>query len=185
MHAHATDFRALGLPVELEAAHRAAVCGLTPENPIEVDTDHLHDRGYSVHFGDDSYHGDPLHGRWWWCLYRDGWSEVESGEGSFATEDEAWADAARADATDADTFWQAVLDALQVATGGNAPDDDDRGMSEACDDDLRLWVEDLQDRLGFDMVDVRPAVEAYIASRDGECYSAACAAADVADGATP
>jgi hypothetical protein len=49
---------------------------------------------YSVHFGDESYAGDPLHGRWWWCVCMPR-CDIESSDGDFDTEEEAWADAAR------------------------------------------------------------------------------------------
>lgn len=47
--------------------------------------------GYETHLG-TSAHAE-LAGRWWWTLYRPGWSGVETSSGTWATEDEALTDA--------------------------------------------------------------------------------------------
>ena len=67
---------------------------------------HLRERGYDVHHGQPS--DGELAGRYWWTLHRAGWSGIETAEGDFASEDEAWQDAARNDAEDLDDADQAA-----------------------------------------------------------------------------
>lgn len=56
--------------------------------------------GYQVHFGNAE--DEALAGRWWWTLFRAGWSGIEVSDHDFATERDAWSDAARANALDSD-----------------------------------------------------------------------------------
>lgn len=50
--------------------------------------------GFQVQIGTTEHRLDLI-GRWWWTLSQPGWTSVESSYGNYATEAEAWADAAR------------------------------------------------------------------------------------------
>lgn len=64
-----------------------------------------------------------------------------------------------------DELWAAVLHGLETASGRNV-DDDDSGMRHAVTPDLLLWVEDLQDRVGLHVGEMRKAVFNYSNARD-------------------
>lgn len=61
------------------------------DEPTSTDIAAAKDAGFEVHTGDGS---DPnLDGRWWWSLYQDSWSGVETSGREFDTEAAAWSDA--------------------------------------------------------------------------------------------
>jgi hypothetical protein len=104
------------LGIELTPEHRASLDAAQEQvfdaeakvfgmdEAFDVSRCALIERGYAVHYGapEDPLTDTKLQGRWWWSLYRSGWSSVEASDGDWATERQAWADAARADADDTD-----------------------------------------------------------------------------------
>jgi hypothetical protein len=62
--------------------------------PLLGGIDALRSAGYEAKKGDAE--DGELNGRFWWTLCRPGWSEVETSAESFASEADAWADAAMA-----------------------------------------------------------------------------------------
>lgn len=52
--------------------------------------------GYRVHGPGEAHEGVKLQGKYWWTLYRDGWSGVETSPGEFSIRDDALNDAVRA-----------------------------------------------------------------------------------------
>jgi hypothetical protein len=63
----------------------SALLDLTPENLAH---ERAHAAGFRVHQGTEE--DEELAGRWWWTCQRPAWSGAESGEGDYATADEAW-----------------------------------------------------------------------------------------------
>ena len=61
------------------------------------------------------------------------------------------------------TAWALAIGALAKAAAEVSVDD--VGMNAAGDDDLRQWVSDLEDRIGLDVSEFRPAVEQFIDAR--------------------
>lgn len=68
-------------------------------------------------------------------------------------------------------LWSQVMVAVRFMTGPQAPyriGSDDVSMQHATPDDIYGWVDDCEDRLGFDVSNVRAAVTDYLVVRDGE-----------------
>lgn len=81
-----------------------------PRDARDIDDVVLTQAGYRIE-GPGSE--PPLAGRWWWTLYRDGWSGIECGP-DFDTASQARRDAAQHLLDDADIDWDTLAAAHRL-----------------------------------------------------------------------